>query len=586
MTKLMNVMDSVQNVAEAIGAVLNVDVAILDREMTFIGATDRYKDRLGYTARGHHISSYVLETGKTVIIDDPGENTLCEPCVNYLECLETLEINCPIIHEDEIVGMIAIKTYSEGIKDYITREKDNYLKFIDNLSLLITGKIAEYDKRKELSLLNNKHRTIIDTVHEGIIVTDQSGSIVLFNQAAENMTNLKMKDIANKSVDDIFPEMKLYKVLRTSKPIYSQEIILYRNGTKMHYLVSASPIINEDTLTNMVVTFIDISQMKNIAYRLVTQDFNYSFDSILGKSQSIREVILEAKNASISESNVLILGESGTGKELFARAIHNESPKYSDNFVAINCAAIPDTLIESELFGYEEGAFSGAKKGGKIGKFEFASGGTIFLDEIGDMPLHLQARLLRVIQEREVVRIGGTESIPVDVRIIAATNQDLEQAVQAKTFREDLYYRLNVIPIFVPPIRQRMEDIPLFIDHFIRRYCQILGVRVKELNSDVKNLLYSYHWPGNVRELQNVIEYAVNMAKDATISMHHLPKKLRKPDFVSSDSFNPDLKKLSVNNEKKVIEEALNKYGWSTSGKKKAAEVLNISLSTLYRRLK
>ncbi|MGI6552605.1 MAG: sigma-54 interaction domain-containing protein [Bacillota bacterium] len=284
-----------------------------------------------------------------------------------------------------------------------------------------------------------------------------------------------------------------------------------------------------------------------------------------------------------SDSTVLITGESGTGKEILARAIHANSNRSQEHFVTINCGAIPETLLESELFGYEEGAFTGAKKGGKLGKFEIANGGTIFLDEIGDMPLHLQVKLLRVLQEKVIERVGGSFSVPIDVRVIAATHRDLEEQAQQNQFRWDLYYRLNVIPLHIPPLRERQEDIMMLAKYFLEIYNHKINKKIKYFAKETENLLLNYEWPGNVRELSNAVEYAVNMETSAILSARNLPPRLRMrastSQYIEKDN---GLKKM----ERDLIADALAKYGISTEGKKRVAESLGISLATLYRKLK
>jgi transcriptional regulator with PAS, ATPase and Fis domain len=305
--------------------------------------------------------------------------------------------------------------------------------------------------------------------------------------------------------------------------------------------------------------------------------------------------------AALTNSTVLIRGESGTGKELFAHSVHSASNRALRPFIAINCSAIPETLLESELFGYDEGAFTGAKKGGKPGKFELARGGTIFLDEIGDMPLHLQSKLLRVLESGSMERVGGTEPITVDVRIIAATHRNLEEMIERREFREDLYYRLSVIPVFIPSLRERPEDIPVLIAHFLSTYCKKLERDLKELDQQTRAILINYPWPGNVRELQNTLEYAINMSElGQLITVEQLPQRIltisdekyhqdQPSENLSEYEANPSpgsLKAIGKSLEIETILETLKRFGNNTTGKKKAAGYLGVSLTTLYRRLK
>lgn len=303
---------------------------------------------------------------------------------------------------------------------------------------------------------------------------------------------------------------------------------------------------------------------------------------ILGKSHKIISVKREVIKIAHSSSTVLIWGESGTGKELVARAIHMGSPRAEKQFVAINCAAIPENLLESELFGYEKGAFTGADPKGRIGKIEMANGGTLFLDEIGDMPISLQAKLLRVLQDREIYKIGQNNPIPVNIRVIAATNKNLEEMILEKTFREDLYYRLNVIPINIPPLRERKSDISLLASYFIDKYSKILDKTVMKIENEIFEYLENYKWPGNVRELENTIEYMINMIDDNGVLDHNLiPKKIK------GGATSCEVGEIPIDEmEKAMIEQALLVYGNSFMAKKEIASKLGIGIATLYRKIK
>jgi len=312
--------------------------------------------------------------------------------------------------------------------------------------------------------------------------------------------------------------------------------------------------------------------------------YDITFDDIIGCDPSIMEVKEQARKCSDTSSNVMLYGESGTGKELFARAIHNCSIRKDNPFVAINCAAIPEGLLESELFGYEEGAFTGAKSSGKIGKFELASGGTIFLDEIGDMPIHLQAKLLRVLQERYIERVGGNGVVPVDIRIISATHKNLEELVDSGQFRGDLYYRLNVIPLYIPPIRDRQKDIKPLMDYLLKKYNKILLKDKSGFSEEVVELFKKYIWKGNIREMENVIEYAINMETSNMITMNSIPPKIK-----SFSCFNklsePGFKTLDQI-EKEEIEKLLKYYDNDALAVKKCSDSLGVSIATLYRKIK
>ncbi|NNG66092.1 sigma-54 interaction domain-containing protein [Caldanaerobacter subterraneus] len=311
------------------------------------------------------------------------------------------------------------------------------------------------------------------------------------------------------------------------------------------------------------------------------------FFSIPGKNSRIVEIKNIIHQIASTDSTVLLQGESGTGKELFARYIHYLSSRKNKPFIAINCAAIPESLLESELFGYEEGAFTGARRGGKPGKFELADEGTLFLDEIGDMPLHLQAKLLRVIERQEVERVGSTKARPINVRIIAATNKDLKKLIAAKLFREDLFFRLSVVPITLPALRERSEDIPLLLNFYLKKICLEQGKSFKIFSSDSLEILRNYYWPGNIRELKNVVTYSVSVCEDDVITPEFLPKYLQ-PSCLQKSIKNSAMRTFPPpqNQLKEELEILLNRYGSSTESKKLVAQQLGISLATLYRWLK
>lgn len=306
-----------------------------------------------------------------------------------------------------------------------------------------------------------------------------------------------------------------------------------------------------------------------------------SFDDIRGKSEAMLNLKNTARRIARSSSTILITGETGTGKEMLARAIHHQSERRDGPFVAINCAGIPDSLLESELFGYDQGAFTGARKGGKPGRFEIANGGTLFLDEIGDMPLCLQSKVLRVLQERAIERIGGTNLIPIDIRLIAATNKTIEDMVLEGSFRRDLYYRINVIPLGIPPLRERTGDIEELASFFLDKYRHIALSNLHGFSSEAMDLLKCYDWPGNIRELENAVEYAVNMETTNLIRRESLP--ILK---MARGSGGLTLEARVRGFEKRTITEALDRYGWDLEGKTRAAKDLGIGIRTLYRKIK
>ncbi|MBU8878413.1 sigma 54-interacting transcriptional regulator [Bacillus sp. FJAT-29790] len=315
-----------------------------------------------------------------------------------------------------------------------------------------------------------------------------------------------------------------------------------------------------------------------------TLERKVSFENIIGQYSGLQDLIKKARRVTNSPSTILIMGESGTGKELLAQAIHYESNRGKYPFVAINCAAIPENLLESELFGYEGGAFTGSRRDGNIGKFEYAHKGTIFLDEIGDMPLSLQPKLLRVLQERSIERIGGKKTIPINVRVIAATHRNLEELVENGAFREDLYYRLNVIPLNTKPLRERRDDIVLFLNYFIRKHCRLLGRNDLRIDPVLEQWLIQYEWPGNIRQLENAVEYMVNFAESNTIEFHDLPDYLNKQENFAGLKRGLSLEQMIAEYEKNILQTLYFAEPYRND-KEKISQELQISLSTLYRKL-
>jgi transcriptional regulator with PAS, ATPase and Fis domain len=375
------------------------------------------------------------------------------------------------------------------------------------------------------------------------------------------------------------------------------ELMLDTAAGHIYCVSSGKPILDDQgTLNGGVILLRPMEKVQRLVNRFSGAQANFHFRHIIGNSAEIRETVRLASHATSTMSTVLLQGESGTGKEVFAQAIHNRSARRKGPFVAVNCGAIPRELIASELFGYAEGAFTGAKRGGRPGKFELASGGTLFLDEIGDMPLDQQVALLRVLQDKKITRVGGDMMIPVDIRIICATNRDLKQEIEKGRFREDLYYRLNVITIEVPPLRRRREDIPLLVDYFLKNIGRDWGVEIESVEPEVMEYLTRYEWPGNVRELQNVVERMISMADGNTIGLNLLPPEIYNANDLanSQEKVVPvrmgrlsrerqNRKQLLAEKESQEILALLTKHGGNVS---QVARDMGVSRNTLYRKMK
>lgn len=388
---------------------------------------------------------------------------------------------------------------------------------------------AEVDTLQEVRIMLS---AIIDSTQDAISVVDEKGLGLLINPAYTQLTGLTANDVIGKSptVDIAEGESMHIQVLKTRHPV--KGVFMKVGPKRKEVIVNVAPINVCGHLRGTVGVLHDISEIHKLseelerAKRLIRHlEARYTFSDIIGESDAIKAAIEQAGRAAVTPATVLLRGESGTGKELFAHAIHRLSERQKGQFIRVNCAALAENLLESELFGYVEGAFTGAKRGGKAGLFEEANGGTIFLDEIGEISLNLQAKLLRVLQEREIVKVGDNRSLKIDVRVITATNANLEEELRAGRFREDLYYRLNVIPIIIPPLRQRTDDIPLLVHHLIGSFNQDYGRCVERVSDEALQVLMEYHWPGNVRELENILGRAIiNMRIGETVvELQHLP---------------------------------------------------------------
>lgn len=451
--------------------------------------------------------------------------------------------------------------------------------------------------RKERLKLLREIEGLLSFITDPVLVVDAKGHIVHTNSAAEQMLERSQIIMIGKHVTEFVQSASLSQYIKQGKPAANLVVCMMNaKGARLEFSCRLHPLLVDAQVEGAILFFTKpaLRKEQEKSFRYGTR---FSLDDVIGSSPAITALKEQVMKIAKSESTVLIRGESGTGKEVLAQSIHRLSHRNKGPFVAINCAAIPEALLESELFGYEEGAFTGAKKGGKPGRFELAKGGTLFLDEIGDMPLYLQAKLLRVLQERRIERVGGTKSIEVDVRIIAATHKDLESMIANNQFREDLYFRLNVIPLYVPPLRERKEDLYELIQYYMHKFCKRFGKEPKRFSSQALKKIFNYHWPGNIRELENMVEYIVNLEIGDLVTVSSLPAPIREmPEDQHRDMAEETHEPQTVSHlskslykvnevEEQLIIQALQRFGTSTEGKRKAAEALGISLATLYRKL-
>ncbi|MDR1702166.1 MAG: sigma 54-interacting transcriptional regulator, partial [Sporomusaceae bacterium] len=446
-------------------------------------------------------------------------------------------------------------------------------------------------KNKELREINTRLANIFNTMSDGVITIDKNGIIRELNPVAKKILGFgpgkKAQTTAIQAETVLGPENSIVKnLLLEKKSCVDVELILDANKCIHHCVASGEPVFDEQgAVTGAVIILRPIKLVKNLVHKFSGYHSALQFSDIIGESKGVLEAVRVAALAASSQSNVLLQGESGTGKEIFAQAIHNRSSRREGPFIAVNCGAIPRELVGSELFGYEDGSFTGAKRGGKPGKFELAYGGTLFLDEIADMPLEQQVVLLRALQERKIQRIGGDKTLPVNARVICASNKRLLEEVKKGTFREDLYYRLHVISITIPPLRERAEDIGLLFQHFLDKMNKnSLDFEVKP---EVTEKIIKYDWPGNVRELQNVVERIVSLAQGNIITLANLPQEIRNFEstggkyakFTKENYF----RSVFEENEKQEIFKLLCTYRGNIS---LVAKNMGVSRNTLYRKMK
>jgi PAS domain S-box-containing protein len=432
--------------------------------------------------------------------------------------------------------------------------------------------------------MENRESVILDSINEGVFTVDLDWHITSFNQAAERITGVDRNRAIGRRCSEILradvcqQDCALKRTFSEGVPVVNATAHIVNHMGKRVPVRLSTALVNDESgrVIGGVETFQDLSQVEQLQKELQRR---YTFEDIVGRSPAMRKVFEVVPQIAESSSTVLIEGASGTGKELFARAIHHLSPRRNKRFVVVNCAALPDTLLESELFGHKAGAFTDARQD-KPGRFVLADGGTIFLDEIGDISPAMQVRLLRVLQDHIVEPLGSVQPVQVDVRVVAATNKDLAQLVRAGRFRDDLYYRIRVIHLKIPGLRQRREDIPLLVDHLVAKFTRLHGKDIAGVSDEVMARLMEYDYPGNVRELENIIEQAFVLCRGGLIKLHHLPPELRPFGTMGVGSFHPTSLKAMENH---LIAETLQRY---QGNRGKAARELGIDPSTLYRKIK
>ncbi|MCO5821495.1 sigma 54-interacting transcriptional regulator [Clostridioides difficile] len=596
LSKLKEFQQEMIKYTETVASVLDVDIEIVDDRLIRISGTGLYKSKINESVVTEgFIYDNVIQTGQELVVLDICDNQLCIECSHYMKCLNKVIIAVPIKYNNRTIGVIGAISTDKTKKVEISAKIDNYLKFVNHICDLISMKIEEHEASKNSSRKMDMMIEIIENVEKGVIILDINSKISYINNIA-----LKKLDIDKNIIENIV------NIVSVESSSNGHELLEIDIDNKIYNInakiIPVYPYINQ---YDKIIIF-DKTYINHKGYGKVNSGWgNSDIESIIGNSEAMLKVKERTKKLAKSNSTVLITGESGTGKELIARAIHAEGSRWNKPFIAINCAAIPENLLESELFGYIKGAFSGASSGGKVGKFELANEGVIFLDEIGDLSMPLQAKLLRVLQERKFARIGSNKLIDLDIRVIAATNKNLLKLVNEGKFRDDLYYRLNVIPINLPPLRERKDDIEAIMMKFVSKYSLELGIQLNKIEENVMNMLINYNWPGNIRELENAVEYMMNLVgDDGIIYKDMLPLDILNYYNINGNIcknkdiniiFEDDIVGGIVENQERIlsikeleltyINKLLNKYGRDTKTKKKIAKDLGIGLATLYRKL-
>lgn len=518
------------------------------------------EDKVGTTA-----ISMCVESGKVEIIS--GYEHYCREYCN-LFCVAV-----PIYDESSKICAIL------GTTGLLENKSNNLNTVLAITSRMITNSIKMRRVQKELDKQSNLYSIIVDAASDGMLTVDMEGIITFINPAGMRILDINKSCIGKHITEGVDFEPTILHVVKTQKGYIDREFRLESKRGTVHFLKTAIPMKDEQgNMIGVLDIFRSINQVKSMVNKMNGAQAKYTVSNIIGESESVHKIKKMVKLAGMNENTVLIQGESGTGKEIIAQAIHNYGPHREGPFIAINCAALPRTLIESELFGYEDGSFTGASKGGRPGKFEMANDGTLFLDEIGDMPLEIQSKLLRVLQQKSVVRVGGGKEIPIEVRIIVATNKNLVEMMKEKNFREDLYYRVNVINIVSPPLRERGNDIDLISDFILKQHNLVNGVQ-KNLSNEARKRLHEWNWPGNVRELENAIEYACCIAESPVILPEHLPSKIYIGKITEKQNGVMTLKQAEIIAVKNALEHTKGNVTM-------AAKILDIGRNTLYDKIR
>ena len=562
---------SIQSFCNIMQPILGAEVMVINQSMIAVAGTGPYKKNVGSRRPRDSYVDITIKSGKGFHIGTPGETEQCLRCEMKPFCSYTSVISCPLKYQNKIVGLFGFLGYDKNQQKTMQRRSEFLSNLSKNIGNYLVRNFFDHDLSYSDFLMSSAMDNIINAIDKGVIITDCDNYIIKVNQFAEKGLELGHEEYLGKNIDIFGDELEFVDTY--PKPGET------RNASQSKFIAKTNPILHNDRPVGQVLLLKNNEKHKPSS---TTYSFgkNQSAPKLIGASKPILKLKEIITKVAANDSKILIYGETGTGKELVAEFIHYQSQRSLGPFVALNCGAIPETLIESELFGYAKGAFTDARKNGKTGKFELANGGTIFLDEIGNFSLNGQAKILRILDNDILEKIGSETSIKLDVRVICATNKNLPKMVEKGDFLEDLYYRLNVVQIEVPPLRERKTDIPLLLDFFIKKNNRRFGTGLRGFTSGAMSYLIHFQWPGNIRELKNVTEYACNIKTSGFADLEDLPPYMA-PHRKNYSEFTRE----PINTEKLMVEEALRLFGNSTAGKQEAARYLGISVSTLYRRL-
>ncbi len=573
MNILMNIKYELQHIIEAMHAVTNVDITIVDESLQRVASTVDKEYSIGTQAPLNSAFHKCIMTEEQYFLDNPRQNTICYECENIENCKELVELCIPIKFGNKIIGVIGMCAYDEKAKQNLLLNRESFMNFESQLGDIISTILSEKKIMKMLEYSSSEMMTLINSLNEGIVIINNNYDIITTN----NYANEKLNITYTPTLWNLLTE-KVYNNL-ISKNFIGEVGPVKLNNTE--FVINASPIMLKDERQGTILVLSDFNKMKESVIESNKKKDLITFDDIVGESELLKQARREAIQVAQGDASVLIFGETGTGKEVFARAIHNLSSRKNQVFMAINCGAIPENLIESELFGYEKGSFTGANASGNPGKFEICKDGTLFLDEIGDLPFSMQVKLNRALEEKEITRVGGSIPIKVNPRIISATHKSLTSMVEKKLFRDDLYYRLNVVPIHLPPLRERGYDVIILSRYFLSSFNNVYKKELKGFTQEAEKLLMRYKFPGNIRELRNLVEYAVIFEENSHIGTDNLKRKMGAQEGIN----NLKLQELTRLYEKSVINSKIKELGGDLDSKKEAAKQLGISIATLYRKL-